>query len=418
MNKQNSSQEFIANSISAALRLVKAQFGPDAIIVSQSEVGGKVRVVALPANATLQTANSDIVVNKVSADKEDTLASLLAKNEENDEAILLQDDIFSATYLRAPISKKQENNGSSEIVADYIKNELATIKDLLKEKQTQAQAQPQDNKLDMDQQYNAHQLAIMRTLHKSKLQGALISQIVSSLPFGLSFEASIEYVIDKISDLIQYDKSIFSEKKIKSFLGPSGVGKSLLLAKLLIYYAQRPLNNNFAIIFVNNTNLKVLEESKVYARLFHVPTYYAESAAELDEAYLKASEKDYVFIDFPAYDFNLSDNNFYLNFLQKHREISDNTLVVSSHCSYPYLERFFNAFQKVLIDAVSITKLDENKACEEVLSFLLTHNLPLRNLSYGNLNFMNGFSSRLILGDKSYFQEHFTHLFAQTEKSV
>ncbi len=403
MNTKETAKEFIAPSISAALRQVKAEFGAQAIILSQQSIDGKVRVFAVPGLVqSNQVVNSELQVPVQS--KQLPISSLLEQALE-DESHLLKDDIFSSTYLRTPSQRKEEDFKVNNEV-EFIKSELETIKDLLKEKH----ASVTPHQVESDQNFNVHQLHIMRTLHQKRLNSSVINNFISSIPTDFSLEQSWHHVISKIVNVMNFDKAQLStSKKIKSFIGPSGVGKSLLMAKLMIFFANKPLKNNFSIIFVNNSNLKVLEEAKIYSRLFGVPTYYAESIEELENAYKKSIDKDFIFIDFPPYDFNQSDNNFYVNFLQKHKDEIDNTFVISPHCNFTYIERYFTAFQKILIDGVSITKLDECNSCEEIINFIISHEIPVRHLSFGNLNFAQGFSSRLIFGDKQYFYEYLTH---------
>ncbi len=399
MKTQENAREFIALTTSAALKQVKASFGPDAIILSQQNIGNKVRILALPAYAVVPKTHPNEIKHKVAIASVDDAIEF--------EPEVQQEDYSSKeanTYSRISSLSRQENSQIPDEVSSYIKNELESIKDLIKEqqiKEKQQKANPAD--------FNVHQLAMMRTLHKVKFHSTLVNELLTDLPTDCGIEASWHYVINKLTDKLVFDNGGFSAKRTKTFLGPSGVGKSLLLAKLLIYFANRPLQQNFSIIFVNNSNLKVLEESKVYARLFNVPTYYAESLEELESAYRKSFDKKHVFIDFPAHDFGCAENNFYLEFIQKYREEIDNTLVVSSHCDFEYINRLYNAIQPHLIDALSITKLDENNAFEEIISFLISKQLPLRNLSYGNLNFTNGYSSRLIFAEKQYIHDYFSN---------
>ncbi|MGD9592010.1 MAG: hypothetical protein AB7V32_05785 [Candidatus Berkiella sp.] len=417
MNKIDESIEFVADSISAAMRQVKAEFGPDAIILSQRIVDNKVRLTALPATAMVaQAVNSSLSANLVTGDfvnenvvKTDPLTSLLA-SPEIDETMFLKDDIFSETYLKNP-HKKQEPV-IDEALADYIKTELLSIKSLINEK---LKVSPKYQTV-VDYTFNQHQLSILKALHHARLVSPVVYQMIAELEPNLSKEESWESVIDKIVSEITFDEARMLSKRIISFVGPSGVGKSLLLAKLLVYFANKPLNNNFAIIFVNNNNLKVLEESHVYGRLFSCPCLYVESLEELENAYSQCNDKEHVFIDFPAYDFSQPENNYFVNFLQKYKSDIDNTLVVSSHCKYQYVQRFYNAFQKTLIDAISITKLDENASCEEIINFVISNKVPLRNLSSGTLNFTNGFSSNITFADKPYFYDYFTRSFLSCDK--
>ncbi len=123
MNTKETAKEFIANSISAALRQVKAEFGAQAIILSQQTIDGKVRVFAVPG-LVQQVVNSDIKADlpqNMQQSKQFPLSSLLANSLE-EESSLLEDDIFSSTYLRAPSQNKQDDFKANKEVTEFIKS--------------------------------------------------------------------------------------------------------------------------------------------------------------------------------------------------------------------------------------------------------------------------------------------------------
>jgi flagellar biosynthesis GTPase FlhF len=245
---------------------------------------------------------------------------------------------------------------------------------------------------------------------QKRLQSPVINTILSEIVPNDSLENAWKSLIKQIVSLLCFsDPNLCVTKKIKTFIGPSGTGKTLLLAKLLVYFANKPLNNNFSLIFVNHTNLKVLEEAKIYQRIFNVPTFYVETLDELERAYHKSYEQDHIFIDFPPFDFSNDENNFYLKFMEKYSAEIDTTLVLSPHCNFSYMQRYINAFKKVTIDGLTITKLDECNALEEILSYLISNQIPMRHLSFGNLSCRAGFSAKLIVPDIHYFTEYLTH---------
>jgi flagellar biosynthesis GTPase FlhF len=217
-----------------------------------------------------------------------------------------KDDFFSSTYLSTP-SKQNYDTSLKNDVTDIIKNELESVKELLKNQQSENTNQDFDVKSELEgikellkaqvlqpatkaeenDQHSLH-ISMSRTLYQKRFQSMTINSILAQIPTDVSLDNAWKIFINQITDLLKFSKSELSTaKKIKTLIGPSGVGKTLLLAKILVYFANKPLKNNFAIIFVNNSNLKVLEETKFYERIFKVRTYYFENLDVLDIGYHK-----------------------------------------------------------------------------------------------------------------------------------
>lgn len=431
-------KEFIANNISSALKLVKAEFGPDAIILSQKSLNGKIHLYAVAEHEILepQTVNSDAMqipplanlTLKKPVTKQMPIESFFS--DPTSDELPAKEDVFSSTYLSTP-SKQGFDVSLKNDVTDIIKNELESVKELLKNQQSENMNQDFDVKSELEgikellkaqvlhpaskseenDQHSLH-ISMSRILYQKRFQSMMINNILAQIPTDISLDNAWKIFISQIVDMLKFSKSELSTaKKIKTLIGPSGVGKTLLLAKILVYFANKPLKNNFSIIFVNNSNLKVLEESKIYERIFNVPTYYVENLDELERAYHKSFEKDHIFIDFPPFDFHNAENNFYMRFLEKYSAEIDNTFVISPHCNFSYIERYFTAFKNIEINGLTITKLDECNSLEEILSYLISNQVPLRHLSFGNLSFSQGFSSKLLIANKNYFHDYLTNAF-------
>ncbi|HRE30336.1 MAG TPA: hypothetical protein PLD88_00040, partial [Candidatus Berkiella sp.] len=118
--------------------------------------------------------------------------------------------------------------------------------------------------------------------------------------------------------------------KYHGFIGPSGVGKTQSMIKIILHYLKSKSINQFSCIFVNHHNLRVLEESKLCARIFNVPCYYVETQEDLTTTLEKTAGNDFVFIDFPAFDHITPENNYYIPFIEMYKNDFYNTLVYAT----------------------------------------------------------------------------------------
>lgn len=428
----NESKKFVANSMAEAFKMIKQQYGHDAIILSHDYVDGKIVVVAMPAQPrrlreTIPAAPSFNTIDEPSTydlltlKRQDTalpvappsMSPVTNKPEENEKVLneLVKSEFEALKALvKETLAKTIHHEApTSFVINDELKTELENIKSLLK---TQA-ANNVNTAAEIPVRQNSSTL-IRAQLLQMRLTPYMINQIVSEIAPELSLKEAWEQVIENFVHLMDFDENYLSkQKKIKAFVGPSGAGKTQSMAKIISHFVKNGLEDNFSLIFANHSNIKVLEESRAFGRIFNVPTYYVESYEELEDAYIESLDKDYIFMDLPSYDFNDNENNFHLKFLETYPHDIDNTLVIASGTSLGYLEKHLFLYQNVDFDGLTITKLDENDSCEEIIEYGISSKIPFRNLSFGQ-----DFSSRFVFGDKKYFIQHLKKSFLSTNNDA
>ena len=419
------SKKFVANSMADAFKMIKQQFGHDAIILSHDYQDGKVQVVAMPA-ARQRTEETIFEPLETAVETRSTYDLLSLKRPEssltplqaqaplsptdNQENALNQVIKSEFEALRALLKETFEKSGAksptlaplpSELSED-LKSELDAIKTLLKNQISN----PIHTAAEIPVRQGTSTL-IRAQLLQMRLTPVMVNQIVSDLASDVSLKDAWEQVIENLVELMDFDPHyLLPQKKIKAFIGPSGSGKTQSMAKLIAHFMKNGLDGNFSLIFANHSNIKVLEESRAFGRIFNVPAYYVESYEELEDAYIESLDKDYIFMDLPSFDFNNPENNYPLKFLQTYPHDIDNTFVISSGVSLGYIQKHFSLYQNIDFDGLTITKLNENDSCEEIIEYGISSKIPFRNLSFGQ-----DFSSRFIFGDKRYFVEHFKKSF-------
>ncbi len=337
-------KKFVAPSMNLALQKVKQELGPDAVILSHETHRGEVHIMATLAS-------------------ESTLDILLSKGK-SIPVTSLQESIIKEPLSAPPV--QIDNNTAA------LQNEMAILKRMITEFKV---PMSQDGMFTHAMQFFFHQ-----KLQEMGFPNQFAKRILVDLPADDTFEESIQHITSQLLENIKC-REMYPSAKYHTFIGPSGAGKTQLIVKVILQYLKNKTIENFACIFVNHQNVRVLEESKIYARIFNVPCLYVESEAELNDALEKTKHHDAVFIDFPAFDNNDKQNNYYIPFIQNNKTLIHNTLVFPSNIKNL---KMYAACHEGIINEIAITKIDENPHLGEFIHYALSTQTPIGFISIGN----------------------------------
>ena len=341
--------KFVAPNMNLALQKVKQELGPDAVILSHENHRGEVHITA-----TLAT--------------ESTLDILLSKSKPQPSSFV-QENLTKEPAKLPPLQAEPLQVDNNTLA---LQNEMAVLKRMITEFKAPMN---QDGMFSHAMQFFFHQ-----KLQEMGFPNQFAKRILVDLPADDSFEESIQHITSQLLENLKC-RDIQPATKYHSFIGPSGAGKTQLIVKIILHYLKCKTIENFACIFVNHQNVRVLEESKIYARIFNVPCLYVESEADLNDAIEKTQHHDNVFIDFPAFDQCDAQNNYYIPFIRNLKSTIHNTLVFPSNIKNL---KTYAAFHEGIINEIAITKVDENPHLGEFVHFSLLTHTPIGFISYGN----------------------------------
>ncbi|MGE3319281.1 MAG: hypothetical protein AB7I18_08285 [Candidatus Berkiella sp.] len=334
-------KKFVAPSMSAALQKVKQELGPEAVILSHDTFNGEVHITASSAESTL-----DILLAK----SKQPLADIAS---------------VEPSEFKEPIQVMPDNATLA------LQNEMAVLKRMITEFKA---PQQNDGMFSHGLQFFFHQ-----KLQEMGFPNQFAKKLLVDLPADDTFEESIEHITTQLLCNL-HCREVQPVAKYHTFIGPSGTGKTQLIVKIILHYLKNKSIENFACIFVNHQNVRVLEESKLYARIFNVPCFYVESQVELEFALHKTKHNDHVFIDFPAFDHKEPENNYYIPFIKEHQAEVHNTLVYAANIKNL---KNYAALHEGIINEIAITKIDENPHIGEFIHYALVHNTPIGFMSVG-----------------------------------
>jgi len=175
------------------------------------------------------------------------------------------------------------------------------------------------------------------------------------------YESGLKIAENLIKGTLNHNENE-KEKKVKIFLGPTGVGKTTTLAKLAARYA---LEQKLAVglITMDTYRIAAPEQLNVYARIMGLPLEVASEQHTFQQALQRLDDKDVILVDTPGKSRVDKD---YFDMLQA--LVSDNSevetnLLLSLTSSRENMLDVVSRYDKLNCDQIIFTKMDECTHC-------------------------------------------------------
>jgi flagellar biosynthesis protein FlhF len=191
---------------------------------------------------------------------------------------------------------------------------------------------------------------------------------------------SLMKVLTKIK--VSTDREASNEKRIYTFIGPTGVGKTTTLAKLAAHSA---LQNGMksALITLDTFRIAAAAQLEAYARIMGLPIEVAVSGRDLQKAIKKYSDYDRIFIDTAGRSPNGDQGNNDLLKLFKDHEHVRGFLVMSATTQYKNMINTSDRFENLPFHSYIFTKLDETEDLSPMINFLISKEKPVSYFATG-----------------------------------
>ena len=146
------------------------------------------------------------------------------------------------------------------------------------------------------------------------------------------------------------------EKRIRAFIGPTGVGKTTTLAKLAAHYSLEK-KMKVGLITTDTYRIAASEQLKVYAKIMGLPIHVASEKDVFQRSLTDFAEKDMILVDTPGR--NQQDHQC----LNKIKNILgtgvESVLLLSPVANREYLLETADRFKIFNYDRIILTKVDE-----------------------------------------------------------
>lgn len=356
-------KKYNAPSIAEAMKLIRADLGEDAVIISSKVVETK-KFFGLVKNKSF-----DVIAGIDRIEKKSAPVVLPDMQNFNQQSYINEPPAFNKTSVNNKSATDHEPQMT--VADDDLKKELADLKEIMKSVQRQS----------IQSQYPDELLPFLEFLERQELAKVLITEIGDEL-----FERSKQSVnplteeeMKSVATTILREKldglpigGLTYEKKVINILGPTGVGKTTTIAKMA---ARSALEKKKRIGFITTDTYRIaaIEQLKTYAGLLQAPVEVAYNEKDFNEALQKLDYVDLIFIDTAGRNYKESKYVDDLVKLIHFGEDSESFLVLSLTAKQRDLEAIIDQFDYLPIDKFIFTKMDETNSIGTMLNLMIKY---------------------------------------------
>jgi flagellar biosynthesis protein FlhF len=349
-------KHYRAADMRQALRQVRDAQGPDAVILSSRRIANGVEVVA--------AVDYDVEIE----------ASVAASEPARPEARIPTAADYAALAQR--FQGGQDPQTISDLPADA-NEELRTLRRML-ETQLATLAWNDLSRRAPIQTELLRQLTALGLAHD--LAGELVSQLPHRMELAEAQRLSLALMARRIETV---GERWMEGGGVVALVGPTGVGKTTLIAKLAARWVLRHGARDMAIVSTDSIRIGAQEQVHTLGRLLGVPAYAIDGAAELAELLDHIGERRLVLIDSAGLSQRDPRLATELETLSNASERLETSIVLSAAAQAGAIEQSLERFAAARPTTCCVTKLDEATSLGGTLSALIRTKLPLAYLSDG-----------------------------------
>ncbi|TCV90741.1 flagellar biosynthesis protein FlhF [Sulfurirhabdus autotrophica] len=381
-------KKFHASTTREALRQVRDALGPNAIILSNRQVGGGVEIMAVADMDVASLSNHPGMASPASG----------IQMPLNPAPQSVQHEIFaehirptvSPTPARAPVSNQQPApeptpspatpaaDKNQEVNSEIVK-EIRFLRGML-EGQLAGLAWS-----DLQRREPA-KVEILRQMLTVGFSPTLSRQLLDNMPAGYDFDKGLKWIKTALVHnlhAVGSGQDIIEKGGIYALVGPTGVGKTTTVAKLAARCTLRHGPNSLALITTDSYRIGAHDQLRIYGRILGVPVYAVKDEADLQLTLADLQNRHLVLIDtvgMSQRDRRLAQQISLL--CGKGRDVK-RLLLVSATSQGNTLEDVVRAYQGEGMAGCILTKVDEALSLGSALDVVTRHKLTLHFVTNG-----------------------------------
>lgn len=411
-------KRYFSNSMQDALRQIREDLGPDAVILSNSKQNGGVEILA---TAEYDEQGSEQSVAEIAAAENVVSPSEIARQRAR-KSMLLQDEldrskkrihevqntvrekpdpvqphsVFQNTYKNASTAPDPEailfdddwpnlrepesaSKASDTGAISTMQQELRELRALItQEKRNEAASAHTPASVNSPKPRTTHiQSMLGERLESLGIHKAIKDQLVKAAAKETELETAWARARKQIHNAIRTDfNEIIDMGGVVSLVGPTGSGKTMTLGKLAARYVMCHGEDSVALVTTDRYRIAAHEQLKVFGRILNIPVHVVDDSNSLDDVLDTCSDKKLVLVDTAG--LMKSDRSWgqQLKELKTSKHKVQNYLVMPATGQYAVMKANYNNYKAVGLTGTIITKLDEAVSFGEAISYLISSKLP------------------------------------------
>lgn len=335
----------VAN-VQEAVKKIKKDLGPDAIILSSKKLrgsgGGMLEVIAArDLDFTTNAGQNDLSGNnewRIEQDRGKSLEDLASYLKNNFEELKrLFQDLKNERYMLTELAE--------------LKDSMNTFFDVLGLKR---------NRTGCVQTDQIYYNLISKGISKEKALKA-VEKVKNEFASGQieNVQAGLSVIESLIGQSLPFVNHSEKEKRVKVFIGPTGVGKTTTLAKLSAYHALSK-KKTVGLITTDTYRIAAVEQLKTYARIIGIPLRVAPRKDDFKQSLKRFADKDVILIDTPGRSSNDIVNLKKLNETLRSDIPFESNLLISLTSSRESMMEVALRYRIFDYDRIILTKADES----------------------------------------------------------
>ena len=172
------------------------------------------------------------------------------------------------------------------------------------------------------------------------------------------------------------------KRRVIALVGPTGVGKTTTIAKLAVQYAHN-LSKQVALITTDTKRIGALDQIKTYARIINVALETANDREELRKALNRTNDADLVLIDTAGVGRYDGGRFRELTALFDGIRPLEIHLVLSATTKERDVPKIMQQYRAMTLNRLIISKVDETNTCGHMVRHLMETDIPLSFITNG-----------------------------------
>ena len=354
-------KRYFAADSRQALRELRDEQGPDAVILSNRKVPGGVEIIAA---LDYEDALSNASLGNPGATAEVLAESAVGRNNQSHR-------------LAPAVADNKPSGAEQEAALGKIQDELKGLRNIMEAPMMQFAW----GEMGRVQPLYANLLKQLMMLGLSApLSEKLTKKVAAG---GLNQKSWLKALKILSSNIPVIDDELMTHGGVAALVGPTGVGKTTSIAKIAARFALRHGRRNVSLVTMDSYRIGAHEQLRTYGRILGVPVQAAADCEELKTILNHNSGHKLTLIDTAGIsqrDLRLSKQ---LATLDIGQDKIKNYLVLSATGQMNLQDDVVRSFGKVNLHGCILTKLDEASSLGEVLSVLIQHKLAVAYVSDG-----------------------------------
>ncbi len=419
-------KRFFSPTMQEALKAVREEFGPDAVILSNNKVDDGVEIVA--ALDYEEDMAPDAIDDQLASQGKPSPSQLARMHADNHLKLRRELDTAkrkietlrskrfdtlderaqpSSEVHRAKQAASQPKHGASSVVHDAgqvksaydndaaaqisaMHTQLAELKELIRESSGR-QVESSDSESVQRERFTvaAPAKSSVRTQIEKKLEALSLSShamnsLLSMVDDSSDYPTAWRRIVQRMNYLVNAEEDEIIDRGGRvALVGPTGSGKTMTIGKLAARYVMKYGADSLALVTTDRYRIAAHEQLKVFGRILNVPVHVVDEHNSLDNILGRLTHKKLVLIDTAGLTHVDSSWSEQLQEIKlSHHEVQC-YLTVSSVGQYQVMCANYQHYKMVGLAGAVITKVDEAVSLGEVISFLMDTRLTAAYMTDG-----------------------------------